>query len=170
MFIKEGRFVFDVEPKTVPGNNGSFTAINTRMAFNTWARGKSQTLFADVSFVGGNAEWIVRNILKDGKTGKGMMVKVGGELYEDEYPGKDGEQRKVLRMDADFVKYAPLAMTNNGAGTTGTGTNASNASRSTGATSKTAASASNAQPAPDDNDPFNGDMLDFDKEFSDLVV
>lgn len=156
MFVKEGRFVFELEPKMVPGSNGSFTAINTRMAFNTWARGKIQTLFVDVSFVGTQAEWIVRNILKDGKTGKGMMVKVGGEMYEDEYK-KDGEIRKTLRMDADFVKYAPLAMTNN--------TNVDTSNASAGAETETKTPA-----AEDAHDPFKSSGFDFENEFPDLVT
>ena len=160
MFTKEGRFVRDVEPKTIPGRDGvPFTAINARMVFNTFARGKQQSLFVDVNFTGENAEWIVRNILKDGKTGKGMMVRVGGEMYEEEYT-KDGEKRRALRMDADFVKYAPMFNTNSQSGDNAT-RSASAASASQPA-SKGEAVASTSQ----DNDPFF--TSDFD--FPDLIT
>jgi single-stranded DNA-binding protein len=114
MYIKEGRFVYDLEPQMItPTNGGSpYVVINTRMAFNTWARGKQRSLFLDVSFSGFWAEWIQRNIMKDGKTGKGMMVRVGGEIYDDEYQSqKDQTTRQTRRLDVKFVDFAPLVQT-----------------------------------------------------------
>lgn len=113
--LDEGNLVNEVVEKEIDTANGKMIVVNNRIAFNNYSKRKKEkvTTFVDVTFIGEDAEYLVRLAAKNEKNGKGMAIKVGGVFYEEEWKNKDtGKSGVNKRIDPDFVTLAKSRGTN----------------------------------------------------------
>ena len=93
-----GRIARDIELKYVQGSGRAF--IRNVVAYDRVIKGDKKTIFLDFSIFGVAAENISKYL------GKGDQIFLSGELDEDNWTDRDGNNHKTMKLMASSFEFA----------------------------------------------------------------